>query len=99
MHADKIGVEQKYHQCEHCGKKFKLPKNLTDHIECTHSEKGPDPKYKCNICNKQLKQDNSYRKHMANAHGIGEKCEVCNKLYKTKEYLDIHKKRVHDIHD
>jgi len=99
MHADRLGVEQQYHQCEQCGKQFKNKGNLIQHMEYSHSNKGPDPKYKCHICNKQLKQDNSYRKHMANSHGVGEKCEICNKLYVTKPVLLRHMQKVHDIHE
>ena len=83
-------------QCEQCGKEFKNIANLKAHVKSMHST-GPDVKYKCHICSKQLKQDNSYRKHMANAHGIGERCEHCNKLYKTKKVLELHIKRVHGL--
>ena len=65
------------------------------HINYVHSGKGPDPKFKCHICSAQLKQDNSYRKHMANSHGIGEKCDICNKLFANTNVLEIHKKKVH----
>ena len=43
----------------------------------------------------QLKQDNSFRKHMANVHGMGERCDVCNKLYRTKEVLEQHVRKAH----
>ena len=99
MHAEKLGVEQKSHQCEQCRKEFKNTQNLKVHVRYMHSGERPDPKYKCHICHKQLKQDNSYRKHMANAHGVGEKCEICNKLYVTKPVLLRHMQKVHDIHD
>jgi len=96
MHAEKLGVEQKFHQCEQCGYSTKNSKNLKDHMESAHSDNlKPDPKYQCHICHKQLKQDNSYRKHMANVHGIGERCEICNKLYRSKEVLAVHIKKMH----
>ena len=90
-----LGKEANLHQCEHCGKEFKFKLGLRDHIKGVHSYIGPDPKYKCHICSAQLKQENSYRKHMANSHGIGEKCDICNKLYANKEVLERHKKKVH----
>lgn len=96
-HRDKLGLkEMRLRQCEQCGKEFKNIANLKAHVKSMHST-GPDVKYKCHICSKQLKQDNSYRKHMANAHGIGERCEQCNKLYKTKKVLELHIKRVHGL--
>merc|ERR1712029_183637 len=97
MHADKVGVQIRYHQCEFCGKKFKHTGNLRQHVESSHLDKAqPDPRYKCHICNKQLKQDNSYRKHMANVHGVGERCDICNKLSKTKDVLEKHVRAVHE---
>ena len=66
-------------------------------MDYVHSGKGPDPKFKCQICSAQLKQDNSYRKHMANSHGIGEKCNICNKLYVSIDALEKHKKKVHMV--
>ena len=94
-HPEKLGKETKLHQCEQCGKEFKTSSNLKWHMNNSHSDKGPDPKYKCHICSAQLKQDNSYRKHMANSHGIGEKCDICNKLYVSKAALEKHQKKVH----
>ncbi len=94
-HAEKLGLEVRLHQCEHCGKEFKTTSNLKWHMNNSHSDKGPDPKYKCHICSAQLKQDNSYRKHMAHSHGIGEKCDICNKLYVSKAALEKHQKKVH----
>merc|ERR1712029_232115 len=96
MHADELGIELKLHQCDFCGKEFKVKTNLKDHIASVHCHK-PDPKFQCHICNKQLKQDNSYRKHMANVHGVGERCEICNKLYKNKQALETHMKGVHEV--
>ena len=96
-HPEKLGKETKLHQCEQCGKEFKTSSNLKWHMNNSHSDKGPDPKYKCHICSAQLKQDNSYRKHMANSHGIGEKCDICYKLYVSTNALEKHKKQVHMV--
>ena len=96
-HPEKVGKEANLHQCELCGKEFTIRSNLRDHIKGVHSYIGPDPKYKCHICSAQLKQDNSYRKHMANSHGIGEKCDICYKLYVSTNALEKHKKQVHMV--
>jgi len=90
-----LGLKIKYHHCEHCGKEFKALQNLKQHIESLHSD-NPNPKYKCHICSKQLKQGNSFDKHMINAHGVGERCKICNKLFKTSDALNTHMKTVHE---
>ena len=35
-HADELGIEVKFYQCEHCGKNFKNRSNLDQHVESTH---------------------------------------------------------------
>merc|ERR1712029_814201 len=95
MHESELGIQPTYVACDRCGKKFKGKGNLRSHMDYCNQSSTPDPKYQCPVCNKQLKQDNSFRKHMANVHGVGERCDTCNKLYKTKEVLERHIKIAH----
>ena len=83
--------EVKPYQCKHCSSLFKTKGDLTKH-EKQHNTKGT---FKCHICSKQLKQGNSYRKHMVNSHGIGEKCKLCDKLCLDKEGLELHMIKFH----
>ena len=96
MHPEKLGVDRVMYTCDQCGKEFKWEQGLKQHMKIEHADYKPDSKFKCHICSKQLKQNNSYRKHMVNVHGMGERCNVCSKLCMDKAGLEYHTKKFHD---
>ena len=50
---------------------FSKQSALKVHHTKAHQSTEPDPKFKCDICGKFLKQQNSYSKHLMNVHKIG----------------------------
>jgi len=94
-HPSEIGYTVQQHVCEKCGKSFKGPWRLQEHMT-SHAEQ-PNPKFQCKICLKFLKQANSYHKHMRNVHRIGHLCGVCERIYLTQRALMIHKREKHGV--
>ena len=82
------------HSCEVCGKEFATKGKVQEHMS-THNDK-LDPKFQCPICQKFMKQHNSFRKHMVNVHKQGHTCDICNKTFYDAEFLKRHKFSVHE---
>jgi len=97
MHAAEMGVTPKKHVCHECGKDFSRPHNLKDHILSVHTDTSQDPRFKCPVCHKYLKQNNSYQKHLMNVHGHGHKCDVCGKMFFNTKVLSLHQRDKHGI--
>jgi len=81
-------MKEKLFCCEVCGKGFASKGKVKEHMS-THKD-AQDPKYQCPICQKFMKQSNSYRKHMVNVHKQGSKCQICNKLFYDAEFMKKH---------
>jgi len=95
IHRVELGLpETRKHICEVCSKEVD-PIKLAEHMS-SHAEK-PDPKFKCEHCGKQLKQQNSYSKHLMNTHGIGHRCDLCQKIFFNKHQMELHIRNVHAI--
>ena len=53
---------------------------------------------KCEICDKEFKNNNGLKKHFNNIHGNSEKehqCNICQKLFDIQSQLTNHVKNVH----
>ena len=94
-HRREKGLEEKEYICEVCSKVCKSSTRLREHMEM-HKDK-PDARFKCEHCGKQLKQRNSYSRHLMGSHGIGHRCEACQKLFYSKEALLRHMRSEHGI--
>ena len=81
--------------CDTCGKAFRSPSILREHL-ASHST-APNPDYRCDICGKYLKQQNSYSKHRMNVHKLGPACEVCHKIFYSNKVLQIHRRDKHGL--
>ena len=77
----------KSHLCPECGKAFKCPGQLKDHLD-THAS---EPKYECDICGKKSFTQSSHKNHVRR-HLMERKhpCEVCGKRFKDKSKLKTH---------
>ena len=76
---------------------FSKQSALKVHHTKAHQSTEPDPKFKCDICGKFLKQQNSYSKHLMNVHKIGHSCDLCQKIFYSSKMLQIHKRDQHGI--
>ena len=98
LHPELIGYDieeaKKQNTCHLCGKGFISKYKLSEHMS-SHNDK-PDPKFQCPICNKYMKQSNSFRKHMVNVHKKGFTCEICQKMFYDADYLTRHLRDVHN---
>ena len=72
-------------KCPYCEKTTYSKRNLEKHIE-SH-----DKTFYCKICNRKLKNKNSYYFHVK-SHSLEKlfKCDICDKSFKFKTALQIH---------
>ncbi|XP_040569814.2 uncharacterized protein [Lepeophtheirus salmonis] len=79
--------------CSECGKKFKLPSDLQNHIAYVHDVKGE--KYVvCEQCGEVLPDLTVLKGHIRRLHKKTYTCHKCNKVffenYRLKKHLKIH---------
>lgn len=89
-----IGIFPSRFECDICGSKVKLKKDLRTHMRRKHIE----DKIPCSVCGKVFCRKNYLSEHMK-THVKPEnrpfKCEICNKLFVTAKDVEVHMKR-HD---
>ncbi|GFO03378.1 Zinc finger protein 26 [Plakobranchus ocellatus] len=81
-------------ECSHCGKTFKNPSLLKQHIQ-RHRK---DAIYSCDTCNKSFLTLLKLNKHCKVHHAKGNfVCDLCGASFALNEYLQKHKKCHTDI--
>ena len=82
--------------CNICGKFFKAPGIVKNHINLIHIK--VEKTFKCESCEKVAATNYELQKHIALVHeGRRDyKCDTCGKDYQTKNALNGHIKLVHD---
>lgn len=98
LHPAEIGYkppERLNNVCDTCGKAFRSIGMLREHQASHSTVQNPD--FRCDICGKYLKQQNSYSKHRMNVHKLGPSCEVCNKIFYSSKVLQIHRRDKHGL--
>jgi len=89
---------RKMHPCDHCGKEFRAPIKLVEHIR-THTGEKPN---KCDLCDKAFNKKESLKRHIQRVHlKTGNekkehaKCEYCGKEFNKIWNYTTHLKKVH----
>ena len=88
----------KRHHCKQCSVRFKSALSLKTHNSLTHSS-GLTKLAKCKICNKELLNKQSLRRHKMSMHpelAPKEVCYLCQKEFKTKGAVQKHILQEHD---
>ncbi|KAF4531550.1 hypothetical protein B566_EDAN015514, partial [Ephemera danica] len=81
-------------QCNLCGKKFKWPGNLTDHVHYVHSAN--TKRLQCDKCPSKFKSKSNLNAHKERMHtNIKYRCKICNIPIKTAHYLRVHLRLKH----
>lgn len=87
-----IGLLPDIYECDICGRKIKLKKDLLNHMRRTHSNE----RYPCTLCGKQFTRACYVSIHMKMHKEIRPfQCDVCGKTFVMSGALTSHK-RFHD---
>lgn len=79
--------------CQICSKVIKTKADFKTH-QLTHID-SKLPKLQCKLCDAQLKNDNSMRKHMKRHNDTEHTCQICNRVYYNKLSLNEHMRYMH----
>lgn len=79
----------KKHKCEECGRKFKRPYGLKQHL-LTH-DKQNGPVHKCNLCPKAFSRSDKLLRHRR-THGIplNYHCRFCQRGFISQKSFLLH---------
>uniref|UniRef100_A0A8D0GA00 C2H2-type domain-containing protein n=1 Tax=Sphenodon punctatus TaxID=8508 RepID=A0A8D0GA00_SPHPU len=82
------------HNCELCGKGFRLQRMLNRHIKCHNQVK----RHLCTFCGKGFNDTFDLKRHVRTHTGIRPyKCEICNKAFTQRCSLESHLKKIHGV--
>ncbi|XP_037752134.1 transcription factor Ovo-like 2 [Chelonia mydas] len=83
------------HNCELCGKGFRLQRMLNRHVKCHSQVK----RHLCTFCGKGFNDTFDLKRHVRTHTGIRPyKCEICNKAFTQRCSLESHLKKIHGVH-
>ncbi|KAL0124426.1 hypothetical protein PUN28_006339 [Cardiocondyla obscurior] len=86
-HLDRKHGSEYKHECEYCGKKFKVKSDMKLHVRFKHKE---NPII-CDVCGKTCSNSNSLYVHQKWSHFKPKyECEICKRRMVTQENLDQH---------
>ncbi|XP_011502104.1 PREDICTED: zinc finger protein 32-like [Ceratosolen solmsi marchali] len=97
-HVMKVHVIRKHtndynHECEICGKKYKIKADLTNHIRFQHREQP----IICDVCGKTCRNSNLLYLHQKFAHYKPEfECPTCHRRMVSQANLDDHILKQHE---
>ena len=97
-HSMKVHVIRKHtsefnHECETCGKKYKVKADLTNHIRFQHREQP----IICDVCGKTCRNSNLLYLHQKFAHYKPEfECPICHRRMVSQANLDEHILKQHE---
>jgi len=97
-HLDTVHWElPKTIKCNHCGKMFRVPDRLTDHVYRMHR---PPPSeadaWSCSICKKNYRSSQDLQTHKRKVHtGRVKTCAVCEKSFGVTSNYNRHMKNSH----
>ncbi|XP_037030432.1 zinc finger protein 93-like [Bradysia coprophila] len=76
--------------CSYCKRNFSTISRWKTHMKENHD--GGNKTFKCEICEKTLKNSDSYKKHMTITHSGNQNlvCHICGKTCKNSQYLHVH---------
>lgn len=80
-------------EVENCEKSFVRRCDLLRHGRSFHSDKTiPGPIYRCELCDKVMKNDRNLQLHISTHYKKRHYCEICGDSFSQKGYLKIHEK-------
>lgn len=97
-HMNAHDTERKF-VCHYCGKAFKFPEGVNQHIRNSHEYVGGP--HKCDMCGRMLKTLDNLKKHMElHYQGKPYECEVCGKRFARTRNRRMHAMKSHpDLYD
>lgn len=93
VHVIRKHTEDYNHECEICGKKYKVKADLTNHIRFQHREQP----IICDVCGKTCRNSNLLYLHQKFAHYKTEfECHICHRRLASQANLDDHIVKQHE---
>lgn len=87
-------MESKPFACQNCGKKFNYKNNMKRHeLCCGTRDIHIDSRYRCEVCDTELKTAMSYKDHMVGKHGEDNKMCLCGKRFTWRSSFLRHIKK------
>lgn len=82
------------HNCDLCGKSFRLQRMLNRHLKCHNQVK----RHLCTFCGKGFNDTFDLKRHVRTHTGIRPyKCDVCFKAFTQRCSLESHLKKIHGV--
>lgn len=82
------------HNCDLCGKSFRLQRMLNRHLKCHNQVK----RHLCTFCGKGFNDTFDLKRHVRTHTGIRPyKCDVCYKAFTQRCSLESHLKKIHGV--